>query len=135
MNSIKNDFKESTIKHLEETTNKLKDVRQELVVYGNYEKTLERQIIEACELADIHDKINGVEVVETTIQQPITMKKILDLFNGDDKAWALENIVVTVRMAETENNLYYNTNLQDVIKKGVITQLETLSTVKVKKVV
>lgn len=107
----------------------LRTVRRDLKSQSNFETSLEQSIISAYEIYKIEPHaIKGVSLEEHTVNKKVPLKAILDVFPNEDIRFILNNIVGTIEIdfEKTEENLKYEAEVQDVLVKKIIKQLQTL---------
>lgn len=123
------DLKTSVEKEILKNASFLKIVRRDLKSQSNFETSLEQSIISAYEIYKIEPHaIKGVSLEEYTVNQKVPLKAILDVFPNEDIRIILNNLVGTIEIdfEKTEENLKYEAEIQDVLVKKIIKQLQTL---------
>ncbi len=131
------DLKSSVEKEILKNASFLKTVRRDLKSQSNFETSLEQSIISAYEIYKIEPHaIKGVSLEEYTVNQKVPLKAILDVFPNEDIRIILNNLVGTIEIdfEKTEENLKYEAEIQDVLVKKIIKQLQTLCEKKEKRV-
>ena len=132
-----NDIKESALAQQTLTAKRIKDVREQKIMLTNYERQLCDTFIINAEGYGLEDEVvEGLKMIETTEPQKVTLSDIKAQFSGEDLDRILDNIMFTaIDYKETKENLKYSGGLQDAIVNSIMERLESISKIKVKKVV
>lgn len=133
----KKDLQDSVVEKCKELAHSLKVVREDIRKITNYERTLTESILDYCELYGIkNNEIKSFDIKEIFQKKSIPLKEILKIFPNDDVKTVIENIVakVDIDLDQTELNLRYSGEFQDVIINKIIKQLRNTINKKVKKV-
>lgn len=133
----KNDLRDSARDNVDGLALTLKTVREDLVKLTNYERTLEKRIIDTCELYGIeNEELENLKLKIVPEQRNIPFKELFEVFPNYDIQTIAENIVaeIKINMRETETNLRFSANFADPIINAIMKQLEQLTNVSIKEV-
>jgi len=133
----KSDLQDSVKKKVQEMAQILKVVREDLRKLINYEATMTTKIIDFCEIYGIESgDIEEFDIVIVPQQVKIPFKDLFEVFPNFDIKAIVDNIIaeINIDMPQTEQNLRFSADFQEPIIKGIMKQLDQLTTISKKEV-